>query len=274
MKDIRFGMGYCSELLKQMNVKQGGDIYQVAMPVLPKKHVMLIGIDVCHDGPRSILGFCATLNSAFSQYFSMSYYQEKGKEIGNENLGKCFAEALEAYCTENGQYPNHIIVYRDGVGDSMRKQVKLVELKMLFSEMKKKSTMHVYNVTLIIVNKRINQRFFSGVIGNAQNPPSGTLIDTELVQIEDETSKAYDFFLISQEPTQGCSLPTHFFCAYDDSECPRTTMEQLTFNLCFFYYNWGGSIKVPAPCQYAHTVAKFSNDAGSCFSKDNGFYFI
>jgi len=33
----------------------------------------------------------------------------------------------------------------------------------------------------------------------------------------------------------------------------------LTFNLCFYYFNWSGAIKVPAPCMYAHKIAELYN---------------
>lgn len=31
---------------------------------------MLIGIDVCHAGPKSVVGFAASINKAMSQYYS------------------------------------------------------------------------------------------------------------------------------------------------------------------------------------------------------------
>lgn len=31
-------------------------------------------------------------------------------------------------------------------------------------------------------------------------------------------------------------------------------MQRLTYKLCHLYYNWPGTIRVPAPCQYAHKL--------------------
>ena len=110
-------------------------------------------------------------------------------------------------------------------------------------------------ITLVVVNKRINQRFFEQSVANAKietpnlpvkNPPCGTIIDCNLVC--NERGNLYDFFLISQTATQGCILPTHFFVCYDTSDLNRTVLQDLTYQLCYFYFNWGGSIKVPAPC--------------------------
>jgi hypothetical protein len=56
-------------------------------------------------------------------------------------------------------------------------------------------------ITLIIVNKRITQRFFvDNGQGSLINPPSGCIVDTKLVENED-SDKEYDFYLIPQFTT-------------------------------------------------------------------------
>jgi len=75
--------------------------------------------------------------------------------------------------------------------------------------------------------------------------------------VENQSSeKEYDFFLVPQFTTQGCVLPTHFYVAYNDSQMKKKVVEDLTFALCHYYYNWAGPIKVPAPCMYAHKIAE------------------
>jgi hypothetical protein len=56
-------------------------------------------------------------------------------------------------------------------------------------------------ITLIIVNKRITQRFFvDNGSGQLINPPSGCVVDTKVVENED-SDKEYDFYLIPQFTT-------------------------------------------------------------------------
>jgi hypothetical protein len=82
-----------------------------------------------------------------------------------------------------GAMPNHIFIYRDGVGDSMRQQVIDFELEQLNKIIQEEYGFFdceegKYNppkVTLIIVNKRVRQRFFQQTHQNGQtfidNPP-------------------------------------------------------------------------------------------------------
>ena len=57
-------------------------------------------------------------------------------------------------------------------------------------------------------------------------------------------------------------MPTHFYVAFNDSNVDKATVEKLTFDLCHYYFNWAGSIKVPAPCMYAHKIAELFMNLG------------
>lgn len=56
--------------------------------------------------------------------------------------------------------------------------------------------------------------------------------------------------------TQGCVKPTHFFVSANKTKMTNDDLKQLTYDLCYGYFNWPGAIKVPAPCQYAHKIAE------------------
>ena len=78
---------------------------------------MLIGIDVCHAGPQSIVGFSASINKEMSQYYSNYLIQKKGQEIVENNLEDSICEAIRTFAKHHkGEYPTNVIIYRDGVG--------------------------------------------------------------------------------------------------------------------------------------------------------------
>jgi hypothetical protein len=55
-------LSVASNILRQINSKLGGDLFNLKFGRELFARTMLIGIDVCHSGPQSIVGFCATVN--------------------------------------------------------------------------------------------------------------------------------------------------------------------------------------------------------------------
>merc|ERR1719506_868339 len=94
-------------------------------------------------------------------------------------------------------------------------------------------------ITLVVVNKRINQRMFTQSGHQINNPQPGTIIDTSLVE-NSQDNKVFDFFLVPQMTTQGCVTPTHFFVSLNESyeDVTKGDIENLTFQMCFMYSNW------------------------------------
>jgi len=256
----KMNLSVLSNILKQLMVKEGSELYTLQYPKQVKPDTMLIGLDVCHKGAKSVVGMCASFNNSFSKYYSSFKVQNKNQEIVLD-LEDFARDAIRAYLSHNpkGQ-PKHVIYYRDGVGDSMRDQVTKYEINSIMRGFRA-GLNKVHEdplITVIIVNKRINQRvFLQDDYGQVQNPPTGTIVDQAIVEGCDTGEKegTYDFYLVPQETTQGCVLPTHFFVAQDNSGLTRETVQELTYALCHGYLNWAGPIKVPAPCMYAHKIA-------------------
>jgi len=165
---------------------------------------------------------------------------------------------LRSTLKKNKKLPDNIIIYRDGVSTAQRKQVMDFEFKQLRAVIQESNELYDPKICFVIVTKRIGQRFLEAG-PDPINPPSGTVIDHGLVEKEEGN---YDFFLIPQEVTQGTVQPVHFFVVHDSMKLAKKTLEDFTFSLCYFYFNWAGSIKVPAPCQYAHKLAEYSFKIG------------
>ena len=59
----KMNLSVASNIMKQVNSKVGGESLRMKMPeFMHKEKVMVIGIDVCHAGKKSVVGFCATTN--------------------------------------------------------------------------------------------------------------------------------------------------------------------------------------------------------------------
>ncbi|NXH84108.1 PIWL2 protein, partial [Edolisoma coerulescens] len=64
-----------------------------------------------------------------------------------------------------------------------------------------------------------------------------------------------DFFLLAHHSRQGCSVPTRYICVWNTANLSSEHLQRLTFKLCHLYWNWPGTVRVPAPCKYAHKLA-------------------
>jgi len=71
-------------------------------------------------------------------------------------------------------------------------------------------------LTLIMVNVKPNERFFADKTSNATtevtNVPAGTLVCKDLV------SENYEFYIVSQQPTRGTTVPNHYKVIYSNSK--------------------------------------------------------
>ena len=83
-----------------------------------------------------------------------------------------------------------------------------------------------------------------------KNVAPGTVADLEVTR-----RSYYDFYLVPQTANRGTVTPTHYIVLYDNLKMDVDKVQKLSYKLCHLYYNWPGTIRVPAPCQYAHKIA-------------------
>jgi len=74
-----------------------------------------------------------------------------------------------------------------------------------------------------------------------------------------------DFFLISQHVRQGTVSPTHYIVVADTSSLKIDHIQQITYRMTHMYYNWPGTVRVPAPCQVCHAMMACRSDCGDTF---------
>ncbi|KAI1900832.1 hypothetical protein AGOR_G00053920 [Albula goreensis] len=239
------------KILLQMNCKLGGELWTVNVPL---KQLMVIGVDVHHDTSkknRSVMGFVASLNSSLTRWYSRVTFQMPNEEIIS-GFRVCLLAALQKYYELNHTFPDKIVVYRDGVSDGQIPMVEKFEIPQL---LKCFETFPNYEPKLvfIVVQKRISTTLYSCVDDRFGTPPPGTVLDHTVTNRE-----WVDFYLMAHHIRQGCGLPTHYISVYNTAKLTPDHLQRLTFKMCHMYWNWPGTIRVPAPCKYAHKLAFLS----------------
>merc|ERR1711973_1052694 len=243
-------MSVATKVAVQMICKLGGEPWAVDIPM---KGTMVIGFDTYHDSAqkgRSAGALVASLNKTFTKYLSVANLHTNPAQELDDNICPAIARALRKYNDLNGEMPQRIILYRDGVGDGQINYVLEHEIKAIEKCFQAAGiNQSELKFTYIIVSKRINTRFFR-MNGKPSNPPSGTVVDSDVTLPE-----RYDFFLVSQSVNQGTVNPTSYNVVKDTSGLLPKHIQALTYKLTHLYYNWPGTVRVPAPCQYAHKLA-------------------
>lgn len=230
----------------QLNCKLGGAPWSVELPPIA---LMVVGFDVCHDTNdkgRDFGAMVASLDQGLTRYFSAVSSHSTGEELSNE-FSINMVKAVQSYKQINNKLPSHIVIYRDGVGEGQLPYVYEHEVEQVKSKLcEVYGNPALVKLSFIVVTKRINTRFFH----QENNPPPGTIVDDIVTN-----PLKYDFYIISQSVQQGTVTPCAFNVLTDSTGWRPDQMQRITYKLTHMYYNWSGTVKVPAPCQYAHKLA-------------------
>jgi aubergine-like protein len=92
--------------------------------------------------------------------------------------------SIEHYYTVNKTYPGKIIIFRDGVSDGQLSLVTEYEIPQIYKAFDLISSEYKPLVSMVIVKKRGNARFFAAIDQEIKNPPCGSVIDTVVTRSE------------------------------------------------------------------------------------------
>lgn len=242
----------------QMNCKLGGTLWSIKIPL---KNVMICGVDTYHEAAnksRSVSAFVASLNASYTRWYSKAIIQNKNEELVH-GLVESMQKSLEAYREKNGVLPDKLIIFRDGVGDGQLAMCKDYELAQMKAACKKFFDGYEPKFTFIVVQKRVNTRIYAVTGKGIDNPEPGAILDNTITR-----RNLYDFYLVPQAVRQSTATPTHLVVVEDGGSFTPDILQQLSYKLCFLYYNWPGTVRVPACCQYAHKLAFLVGQSVKC----------
>lgn len=241
-------LSIATKVAVQMCCKIGGIPWHVR---IPEDNLLMIGYDVAKDTIDKNKMYGALVASMVIdgrvQYFSCVNERAKGDDMNN-NVGENIIKGVREYARlAAGSLPGQILVYRDGVGDGQMGTIKETEVALVKAKLNAFYGQTTYTLTYIVVSKRINTRLF---LENNANPEPGTVVDDVITLPE-----RYDFYLISQLSRHGTVSPTRYDVLLNETTWKPNQIQRLTYISTHLYYNWAGTVRVPAVCKYASKLA-------------------
>lgn len=210
---------------------------------------MIVGLDSTLIPGRGQKNYVMTssLDEYCSRYFT-SIMQGNPLEGNIAPAASLILNALTKFQRARNMLPDFIFVYRSGSSDKEKELILRYETQKLVEAVSSFAPNYNPKVCFIVVNKKTEMKFFEGT----KNPQPGTVVDLACVN-----PFIYEFYIQPQYVNQGTATPTNFHVIYDTIKVPCEILQELTYQLCYYYFNWGGPIRVPAPLKYAEVCNKF-----------------
>ena len=269
---------YFANVGLKFNLKLGGrnhSLDKVKLEILKEKKTMVVGIDVTHPSPGSsssapsVAGVVASVDDTLGQWPAELRIQGTNRKEMVDDLDSMFKTRLQLWQKKNGNYPENILVYRDGVSEGQYNLVLEQELPAL-----RKACETVYpatstkagkpRITIVVVGKRHHTRFYPTKREEADrsgNPQNGTVVDRGVTE-----ARNWDFFLQAHTAIQGTAKPAHYYIVYDqifrEQKLPprfgsaADALEDLTHNMCYLFGRATKAVSICPPAYYADLVCE------------------
>jgi eukaryotic translation initiation factor 2C len=267
--------GYFANVGLKINLKAGGVNHKLKeeFSILKDGKTMIVGYDVTHPTnmairkggpePPSLVGFVSSIDSDLGQWLALSWEQTSRQEMLSNQLTDAFTLRLDTWSKHNGgQYPNNIVIYRDGVSEGQFSLVLNKELPSIREACRKKYSPQVAQpkITLVVSVKRHQTRFYpssTDEMSKSGNIVNGTIVDRGVTQ-----TRYWDFFLTAHDALQGTARPAHYTVILDEIFRPKfgtnasNELERLTHELCYLYGRATKAVSICPPAYYADIVCE------------------
>ena len=272
-----------SNVIAQMVVKTGGELYEINNIVPNDKVTMAIGIN-CKKIKDNEFLYCltSTYNKQLSKFLTVQIKSSDKRYA----LSVLLRKALENFRTKGApRYPDFIFIYREGGNEGDKIKILNTEIPIIKEILNVKNNNNNNNNNndnnniennnnneidindlcfdknyspkffYMCVNKKTISKFFEMYDNkNLNNPTSGMTIDSGVT-----SSDRYEFFIQPQKVNQGTASPVEFTCLFDNTNLPIETVEKLTYNFTYYYWNWSGPVRLPSILKFTETYLNFYN---------------
>ena len=256
-------------IVEQINIKMGGiNFYIDTSNLINDKVYLIIGLESKKVGKDSI---DYVLTFAYNQRLSRTQTIPRTCKNNAEEISKTLNELLDEaikglhFLGHAPHPPEYIIIYRQGGNHLQNVKTSQIEIPIFLGNINQRKekieSFRRHNTKLIYIccNLKGDLKFFEESKNGYSNPPSGLCIDERIVE-----SGKYEFYLQPQYVNQGTATPCHYEVLYQDidEKNPENNMsieelENLSFQLSFYYWTWSGAVRVPGVLRLSTTAIDY-----------------
>ncbi|RDA87368.1 hypothetical protein CP532_6980 [Ophiocordyceps camponoti-leonardi (nom. inval.)] len=251
---------YQSNVCMKVNAKLGGATSRTMPPwksqtYFPKdRPTMIIGVDVSHGSPGSNAPSTAAMTMSVdrdaTRYAAMVETNGYRVEmLTSANVHFLFGQLADQWKTgHEGQFPKHIIYFRDGVSEGQFAQVLDQEVGEIRSFLRTRApNMPQPKFTVVVATKRHHIRFFPLQGDKNGNALPGTLAEKEVTH-----PFMWDFYLCSHVAIQGTARPVHYHIILDEMNVPVNDFQKMIYQQCYSYARSTTPVSLHPAVYYAH----------------------
>lgn len=255
---------FVGNLLLKINSKLGGEnsIISNASSILSKP-TLVLGIDVNHPGigdlnSPSIVAIVGGMNKNLTSFKTIIKQQDRRHEIV-ENFDQDIMAMLKAFYMKSKAKPEQIVVFRDGVGDTMFQEVFHKEIIAIKEACNKIEAGYNPKITFIVAQKRHSVRFNNPAAAsnnnrNDRNADNGNVVPGTVVEDIGHPS-LFDFYLVSHHALQGTARPVRYLVLLNESGFSSDQLYEFVYGICHNYARATKAVSVVPPIYYAHLAA-------------------
>ena len=256
-------------IVEQINIKMGGiNFYIDTSNLINDKVYLIIGLESKKVGKDSI---DYVLTFAYNQRLSRTQTIPRTCKNNAEEISKTLNELLDEaikglhFLGHAPHPPEYIIIYRQGGNHLQNVKTSQIEIPIFLGNINQRKekieSFRRHNTKLIYIccNLKGDLKFFEESKNGYSNPPSGLCIDERIVE-----SGKYEFYLQPQYVNLGTATPCHYEVLYQDMDekNPENNMsieelENLSFQLSFYYWTWSGAVRVPGVLRLSTTAIDY-----------------
>ena len=273
---------YFANVALKFNLKLGGRNQEIdgsKLGVIGEDKTMVVGLDVTHPSPGSagtapsVAGMVASIDKYLGQWPAIIRLQRVARQEMVSDLKMMLKTRLSLWKTKgkHAEFPENILVYRDGVSEGQYDIVLNKELPLL-----REACAEVYPpaatkkglpyMTIAVVGKRHHTRFYPTVLEKGKSDENGNCCNGTIVDRHVTEARNWDFFLQAHNALQGTARPAHYFVVLDEIftkrpvkapfNNPADVFEDLTHNMCYLFGRATKAVSLCPPAYYADLVCE------------------